>query len=216
MAKEMNERKRREFKLRRDYIIDISEKLFYNKGYENVTLNEIADACEYTKATIYTYLKSKDELYLEVYCRGFEQRTNYLNEHIKHSVNGFEEIKSFGEAYYNFYAEFPAILYHQQYMDFRPLDPAKMPEELMEKFMEINTRSSNIVLDALNKGVQDGSIKGDLNVDFFIGQLVMSLRACASAAVYGRKTVLTLPVSKETNEKWYKMFLNLLLSAIKS
>ncbi len=37
-------------------------RLFKEKGYDNVSINEIAEACEITKAGFYYHFKSKDEL----------------------------------------------------------------------------------------------------------------------------------------------------------
>lgn len=215
MAKEMSERKQREFDLRRTYIIDTAEQLFYEFGYESVTLNQLAEAVHYTKATLYTYLSCKDEIYLEVYCRGFEKRTEYLYQNMKHCDTGFEEVKSFGESYFTFYKENPEILFHQQYLDYRPLEFDKLPQKLVTRFMELNEKSSKLVINALQKGVDDGSIKSDLSIDYFLGQLVITLRACASAVVNHKKTVLNQAYSDETNTIWYNSYLELLLSAIK-
>ncbi len=215
MQKEMSERKQREFDLRRTYIIDTAEKLFYEYGYESVTLNQLAEAVHYTKATLYTYLCCKDEIFLEVYCRGFEKRTEYLYQNMKHCDTGFDEIRSFGEAYFTFYKENPEILFHQQYLDFRPLELDKLPEHLVSRFMKLNEKSSKLIIDALQKGIDDGSIKSDLRIDYFLGQLVLTLRACASAVVSHKRTVLNQPFSDETNTNWYNSYLDLLLNAIK-
>lgn len=215
MQKGLSERKQREFDLRRTFIIDTAEKLFYKYGYEAVTLNQLAEAVHYTKATLYTYLSCKDEIYLEVYCRGFEKRTEYLYQNMKHCDTGFQEVQSFGEAYFTFFKENPEILFHQQYLDFRPVDFDKLPEQLVARFMQLNERSSKLVIAALQKGIDDGSIKPDLNIDYFLGHLVLTLRACASAVVSRKKIVLAEPVSDEVNSKWYNGFLELILSAIK-
>ena len=42
-------------------------RLFQERGYENVTDQDICDACEITKPTFYRYVPSKEELVLEVY-----------------------------------------------------------------------------------------------------------------------------------------------------
>lgn len=215
MAKEMSERKQREFDLRRTFIIDTAEKLFYEFGYESVTLNQLAEAVHYTKATLYTYLGCKDEIYLEVYCRGFQKRTEYLYHNMKHCDTGFEEVRNFGQAYFTFYKENPEILFHQQYLDFRPLEFDKLPQHLVDRFMQLDEKSSKLIIDALQKGIDDGSLKSDLNLDYFLGQLVITLRACASAVVNRKRTVLNHPFSDETNTNWYNSYLELLLDAVK-
>ena len=48
-------------------IIDTAFALFKEKGYENVTLNDICDACGITKTTFYYHLSSKEEIVSRFY-----------------------------------------------------------------------------------------------------------------------------------------------------
>ena len=43
-----------------------AEQLFAQRGYESVSMREIAEACDITKANIYYYFKDKKALYLQV------------------------------------------------------------------------------------------------------------------------------------------------------
>jgi AcrR family transcriptional regulator len=52
---------------RRAELLDVSIGLFYEKGYENTTLQDIADRMGFTKAAIYYYAKNKEELLVEIY-----------------------------------------------------------------------------------------------------------------------------------------------------
>ena len=47
----------------RDKLIDIARQLFAHKGIENTTINDIAQAAEKGRRTVYTYFKNKKELY---------------------------------------------------------------------------------------------------------------------------------------------------------
>ncbi len=44
-------------------ILSVSSRLFMNKGFEDTSLNMIADRCGISKSNIYSYFKSKDEIY---------------------------------------------------------------------------------------------------------------------------------------------------------
>ncbi len=215
MSEFRNKRKQLEYKLRREFIVEVAEKLFYEHGYENVTLNEVAKKADYTKATLYTYIKSKEDLYLEVYCIGLDKRFHYLMDKMSKAKNGFEKIRFFGQSYYEFYKENPEILYHQQYLDFRPVNPEKIDETLMVRFKDLNVEGYMIVVDAIKEGIADGSVKEDLNPNYLYSQIIYALRAVASAAVYRRKPVKDEENTEEINRKWYLSFLELLLSAIK-
>jgi AcrR family transcriptional regulator len=48
------------------HILTRAEQLFAQRGYDGVSMREIAEACEITKANIYYYFKDKESLYLQV------------------------------------------------------------------------------------------------------------------------------------------------------
>lgn len=48
-------------------LLDVAIALFYEKGYANTTLQDIADRMGFTKAAIYYYAKNKEELLVEIY-----------------------------------------------------------------------------------------------------------------------------------------------------
>ena len=54
-------RKQREADLRKHEILEAAEKLFLANGYEDTTMNQIANEAEFSKGTLYNYFKSKEE-----------------------------------------------------------------------------------------------------------------------------------------------------------
>ena len=47
----------------RDRFIEVARSLFARKGVENTTMNDIATASDKGRRTIYTYFKSKREIF---------------------------------------------------------------------------------------------------------------------------------------------------------
>lgn len=47
-------------------LVDVARQLFAKKGVEETTMNDIAAACGKGRRTLYTYFKSKEEIYLAV------------------------------------------------------------------------------------------------------------------------------------------------------
>ena len=47
----------------RDKFIEVARQLFARKGVENTTMNDIASASDKGRRTIYTYFKSKREIF---------------------------------------------------------------------------------------------------------------------------------------------------------
>ena len=52
---------------RRAELLEVATQLFYEKGYAQTTLQDIADRMGFTKAAIYYYAKNKEELLVEIY-----------------------------------------------------------------------------------------------------------------------------------------------------
>ena len=66
----VNERKKREKLKRANDIINAAEKVFFKKGFENATMDDIAAEAELSKGTLYLYFDTKEALYAEIGMRG--------------------------------------------------------------------------------------------------------------------------------------------------
>ncbi len=64
----------------REKLIDVARQLFAHKGIENTTMSDIANASDKGRRTIYTYFKSKKEIYNAVIERESEQLVSKLRE----------------------------------------------------------------------------------------------------------------------------------------
>jgi AcrR family transcriptional regulator len=51
---------------KRNYILETARKVFVEKGYKNVTMKDIVDACEISRGGLYLYFDSTEQLFLEV------------------------------------------------------------------------------------------------------------------------------------------------------
>lgn len=67
------ERKARQKTEMRDAILSAALKLFSDKGFENVTMRNVADEIEYSVGTIYLYFSDKDEIFYELHKMGFDE-----------------------------------------------------------------------------------------------------------------------------------------------
>jgi AcrR family transcriptional regulator len=61
------ERRQRELESRRRAILEKSRDLFFERGYENVSVQDICDAVEYGRSSVYAFFSSKEEIYAHIY-----------------------------------------------------------------------------------------------------------------------------------------------------
>ncbi len=105
----IKERKERERIRYRNEIIDAAEELFFKKGINQTTMDNIASMAEISKTTLYSHFKSKDELIYAVHVRGEEM-------FFEITMSAFNSIKDTKAAIKGFLTAI--ISYHKQYPDY--------------------------------------------------------------------------------------------------
>lgn len=79
----------------RERLIDVARQLFAHKGMENTTMSDIANASDKGRRTIYTYFKSKKEIYNAVIERESELLVTRLREVAASGISPVEKIGQF-------------------------------------------------------------------------------------------------------------------------
>ncbi|MBD3407521.1 MAG: TetR family transcriptional regulator [Candidatus Lokiarchaeota archaeon] len=100
-------RRERERQLRKKSIIDVAEKSFVGHGYEDTMVDQVAADAGYTKATIYNYFDSKEDLFTAVLTGIFENLYVSL-EMFQKDATGKRGFRSLGDAYVAFVDKYPS------------------------------------------------------------------------------------------------------------
>ena len=79
----------------RDKFIEVARQLFARKGVENTTMNDIASASEKGRRTIYTYFKSKREIFNAVIASETDQLLDRLREIVSLDTNPDDKLKRY-------------------------------------------------------------------------------------------------------------------------
>jgi TetR/AcrR family transcriptional regulator len=126
------ERKEREKEQRRKDIADAAEELFFDRGYDNVTMDDIAKRVELNKATIYLYFKDKESLYFTVVLRGMRIMDEMVREREGKAKTGFDKLWEIGHGYVSFAKKYPDYTraYNYFYSGRFNLDNVAHPDEL--------------------------------------------------------------------------------------
>lgn len=67
-------------------LVDVARQLFARKGVEDTTMNDIAVASKKGRRTLYTYFKSKDQIYMAVVESELEMLSGSMEKAAKQSV----------------------------------------------------------------------------------------------------------------------------------
>ena len=158
------DRKEQIRKMRQEDIIHAAEKIFFSKGINNATMDEIAMEAEYSKRTIYSYFSSKEQIYDAIISRAYQIFNNSLEEAFQkeHPSNGLEKVILMGKTYLDFINTHPKYSEAMAYYDNREEDVLSQDEYKMANYRESN-KSSDLLIQCIREGIDDGSIYKNLD-----------------------------------------------------
>ncbi len=79
----------------REKLVEVARQLFAHKGVEHTTMNDIANASEKGRRTIYTYFKNKKEIYNAVLEKESDNLVSKLKDVANRSITPTEKLEKF-------------------------------------------------------------------------------------------------------------------------
>lgn len=164
------ERKEREKEQRRNDIIDAAESIFFSRGFDNATMDEVADKAELSKGTLYLYFKSKEDLQFAIFMRGSDVLTDLMKKRLTDDNDGYTNLLLLAEAFIVFSKS------HRNYFDlFMHFQSSRMnSQNIDQKQLGIYLREQSplaMVTLQVTRGIKDGSLRGDLSPEVFSATL---------------------------------------------
>ena len=136
-------------------ILDAARKVFASKGFANATVDEIAEAAEVAKGTIYLYFQSKREIYLEALKSGIGELNRITAENIARSSGAAAKIRSFISTrvkYADEHSDFFKI-YHYEFANLAH------PAAIDEDFRDLCRRQAEALEQIIKEGIEKGEIR---------------------------------------------------------
>ena len=158
----ITERKEREKEQRRKAIITAAEKVFFSKGFEHATMDDVADQAELSKGTLYLYFNSKIELHWEIMKNGLGMLSERILRAISGDRNVLDNLREMGEVFYRFSSEEPMYFNSMMFFEGKDLEQLNIEQEELDNSFEISP--IKILYEVVDTGIRDGSIRKDLSV----------------------------------------------------
>jgi len=154
-------RREREKQKRRNDIIKAAEKVFFAKGYDRVTMDEIAQEAEVNKALLYYYFKNKEGLFFAVNLYGVRILHNMYIKCSNLNINGYDKVKAMIQALYGFSKEHPDYFRIYCYTGTERFQLSDNEDAV--ELVDLRTGMWRLMVEAIITGIQDGTIRKDLD-----------------------------------------------------
>ena len=154
------ERRGEEKERRRAEILDAAETLYAKKGWDALTVEQVARSARLSRTLVYVYFRNKEDLLFAIGERAMRLLHDRFVQAAAGHVLGIDKIEAIGRAYMGYAYEFP------HYFDFCSRFQAHSvtvdPGSHEGACRTAGDETMGTVVEAIQAGTRDGSIRADV------------------------------------------------------
>jgi AcrR family transcriptional regulator len=205
-------RRIREKEVRKVQILDAARDLFFTKGFEGTTVEDIAERTELSKGAIYLYFPSKEEIYVSIMHEGSKILYEMLTRAASGNLPADTLLRRLGHTYLSFYREYPGYFRMLFLYSSSPEMNKKVSPELC-KDCEIQAKESlGLVAEIIQKGIKSKMFKRCNPWEF----AVMTWTCQNGVILLGERGDDQLLNLNTTVEKLHDLFLESVITSLKT
>jgi len=159
----LQERRIKEKDNRKRLILKSARTLFFKKGFNRVTVDEIAKISELGKGSIYLYFNSKEEIYAQILLNDIDSFYQLVSGLCGKNKPVFALLSEFSRRYIDFFLNEGELFRILMTFMLHP-NQMNLSKELNDQILEANAHSIDIIGKILEKGIQSGELAPKINI----------------------------------------------------
>jgi AcrR family transcriptional regulator len=154
------ERRQEEKERRRGEILDATEAMARDVGWDAMTMDQVARKARLSRALLYVYFRDKTDLLFGVCERALITLTQRFNEAVSRHKRGLDQLTAISRAYVAFSHEFP--VYFDVIARCEMLSPEPDPNSNEGAATLKGDECRGLMVEVIKAGIVDGSIRADV------------------------------------------------------
>lgn len=152
------DRRAQERQERRHLILDAAERVFYEKGPETATMEDVATEARLGKGTLYLYFRNRDDLRMGVAVRHQERLLRRMDQARADAADGLDELRRLLLAYAEHMAS--SVEHLKMVLGCWVAGaPVKLDSAEAQRHVQHIRRTFGVLCDAILRGRADGTIR---------------------------------------------------------
>jgi AcrR family transcriptional regulator len=159
----LEDRRRREKENRKSAILKAARKLFFEKGFKSVTVENIAQKAELSKGSVYLYFKSKEEIYTYILLTDIEKFHRKIDEMLPQGQSAAVSLKKYANIYIDIFLNDKELF--RMLMSFMlNTDQMNLPDGLNNNLIKMTNKTVIICEKILQAGIEKGEFPPTINL----------------------------------------------------
>ena len=160
------ERRVEEKERRRTEILAAAERLYSDKGWEAVTMDQVARSARLSRALLYLYFGDKEELLFGISERALKVLAERFAQAAARERTGLRQVEAIGRAYMAYAHEFPH--YFDACARYQAHSGSPEPGSNESACAQGGDAAIGVVVRAIETGIQDGSVRRDVGAPLML------------------------------------------------
>jgi AcrR family transcriptional regulator len=159
----LEDRRKREKDQRRSAILNAARKLFFEKGFRYVTVENIARKAELSKGSIYLYFSSKEEIYTQILLNDIDKFNKKSSLIFQNGKSATELVMDFAFIYVDFFFN-DRELFRIMMTFMLHTEDMNLAETVNQHIIEVTNNTVKIIETILQQGIEKGEFPSDINL----------------------------------------------------
>jgi AcrR family transcriptional regulator len=159
----LEDRRKREKDQRRSAILNAARKLFFEKGFRYVTVENIARKAELSKGSIYLYFNSKEEIYTQILLNDIDKFNKKSSLIFQNGKSAAELVMDFAFIYVDFFLN-DRELFRIMMTFMLHTEDMNLAETVNQHIIEVTNNTVKIIETILQQGIEKGEFPSDINL----------------------------------------------------
>ena len=151
----LEERRKREKENRKNAILKAARKLFFDKGFRNVTVESIAKKAELSKGSVYLYFKSKEEIYTQILLGDIDKFHKVIANLMQEGQSSSVMLMGLANIYADFFMN-DRELFRIMMNYMLNIDHMNLPEEIDHLIVKATNKTIDIIEEIFMIGIRSG------------------------------------------------------------
>jgi AcrR family transcriptional regulator len=159
----LEDRRKREREQRRNAILNAARKLFLEKGFKHVTVENIARKAELSKGSVYLYFSSKEEIYTQILLNDIDKFNRKSSQIFQNGKPAAVLVMDFACIYVDFFLN-DRELFRIMMTFMLHTEELNLTEAVNQHIIDVTNNTVKIIETILQHGIDRGEFPRDINL----------------------------------------------------
>ncbi len=211
----MKRRKKDDLESRKEEMLDVTFKFFLEKGFDQFSMEDLAKEMGCARRSLYTYFKSKNDIYMALYLRNVKIKSDALVEILKLDAPPDIVLTKFLQETYKISLKYKDFTKFQLKMDSSDFDWNLISAEYQEQYNVSAREYFDSFTNLIQRGIDTGIFKNDIHPRVIVAEMLYASRGVINRSILFSDSTYVIVRNLVTPEEFVNVCIRILVDGLR-